>query len=176
MGVNAATLPFARTYEPPVRIAPEHILAAFTSGNHTMDEWLKTHALGNEGKASRTYVVTDTSKTVVAYYSLAMGGIKATELPRRLRHDNPTEVPVTILGRLAVDSEHGGKGLGSFLLKEAMLRTLQAAHHVGVRALLVHAVDEAAERFYEKFAFVRLPGSTKTLILPIETLEKTVRR
>lgn len=164
-----------RMYKPPTSIDAAHVVSAFSSGNRAMDRWLKSHAVGNEGKASRTYVVTDEANVVIAYYSLAMGGIHVRELPRRFRHDNPTQVPVTILGRLAVDGQHAGRGLGSALLREAMQRTVQVGRHVGVRALLVHAVDEFAERFYRRYAFIPLPGASKTLILPLESIEAAVR-
>lgn len=166
--------PLAKTYQRPTAITADHITVSFASGNSVMDSWLKKHALGNEGKASRTYVVTERSNVVIAYYSLAMGGILVSDLPRRLRHDNPKQVPVTVLGQLAVDAQHAGRGLGGSLLREALSRTYQVAHSVGVRGVLVHAIDDLAERFYRRYGFVALPGGMKTLILPIESIEMVI--
>lgn len=75
-----------------------------------------------------------------------------------------------MLARLAVDEQHGGKGVGSALLKDAMLRTLEISRAVGVRALIVHAIDDAAVSFYAKYGFQGFPTGAKTMFLPIETL------
>jgi GNAT superfamily N-acetyltransferase len=134
-----------------------------------MDNWLKRHALDNEGKASRTYVVAERD-VVVAYYTLAVGCLNLKSLPRRLRHNLPEQVPVMVLGRLAVDTEHSGQGIGGGLLREALQRTVQVAGQVGIRALVVHAIDDAAVRFYTRIGFSALPGEPRSLILPIETI------
>jgi len=138
-----------------------------------MDSWLKKHAIDDEGRASRTYVVAVRSQ-VVAYYTLAMGCMNVRTLPRKIRQNLPEQVPITVLGRLAVDVEHSGKGIGSALLQEAMQRTLEVAEHVGVRALVVHAIDNEAAQFYERFGFVRFPAGSLMLILPIETIADAI--
>lgn len=160
-------------YTRPAPIKRDDGLASFSCGNAAMDAWLKTHALDNEGKASRTYVVSQRG-SVVAYYTLAMGCINVKEMPRRLRHNLPNQVPVTVLGRLAVDNEHTGHGLGSALLREAMQRTIEVSEHVGVRALIVHAIDDEAARFYERYGFVPFPGEERSLILPLETIARAI--
>jgi ribosomal protein S18 acetylase RimI-like enzyme len=162
-------------YAPPVPLTPEHRLERFESGKQALDDWLRAHALENEDKASRTYVVTARSgEDVVAYYTLAYGSVIREEIPRKLRHGLPNPVPVMVLGRLAVDRGHGGKGLGPGLLREAMQRTAQAAEIAGLRALIVHAIDDEAVGFYAKYGFQVFPIGTRTLFLPTETLRKAI--
>ncbi|OYY90245.1 MAG: hypothetical protein B7Y45_08030 [Sphingomonas sp. 28-66-16] len=162
-------------YAPPARIESHHVVSSFSSGNVRLDAWLREHALGNEGSASRTYVVTHGGNTVVAYYALASGRLGLTELPRKMRRNQPDFVPVILLGRLAVDSDHSGQGLGSFLLREAMIRTIEVSELVGVRGLLVHAIDDEAVQFYGHFGFQPSPSSPYSLIIPIEVIEKSLK-
>ena len=162
-------------YAPPGPITARHNLASFSCGNVGLDAWLREHALANEGKASRTYVVTHSGDTVIAYYALATGRLGLTELPKKMRRNQPPFIPVILLGRLAVDCDHNGHGLGSFLLREAMIRTLEVSALVGVRALLVHAIDGDAVRFYGRFGFTLSPSSPYSLILPLEVIEKTLK-
>ncbi|MDF7776296.1 GNAT family N-acetyltransferase [Sphingomonas sp. AOB5] len=160
-------------YARPTPITSQHRLAEFSCGNSSMDSWLKKHAIHDEGRASRTYVVTVRAQ-VVAYYTLAVGCMTLSALPRKIRQNLPQQVPITVLGRLAVDIEHAGKGIGRALLCEAMQRTLEVAEHVGVRALVVHAIDSDAALFYEQFGFLRFPAGSLILLLPIETIAQAI--
>lgn len=158
-------------YDPPVPIARSHILEGFDSGKPPLDAWLRTHAHDNEGKASRTFVVTQAgSALVVAYYTLAAGSIVRTEVPGKHRHGLPNPVPVMIMGRLAVDRRHHGVGLGKALLREAGQRTLTVSREAGVRALIIHALDDDAVTFYAKFGFQQFSAGTRTMMMMIETL------
>jgi GNAT superfamily N-acetyltransferase len=118
-------------YGPPEAIGAGHKLHGLESGKPPLDEWLRSHALDNEDKASRTYVVTaragEDAGQVVAYYTLAFGSVVRTEVPKKIRQGLPNPVPVMVLGRLAVDRRHAGKGFGPSLLREAMQRTGQAS-------------------------------------------------
>jgi predicted N-acetyltransferase YhbS len=87
----------------------------------------------------------------------------------RLRQNQPSDVPVIILGRLAVDLEFERQGIGTGLLKDAFLRCLTAADAIGVRAIVVHAIDEDAARFYERLQLRPLGAGSLTLVLPLET-------
>jgi GNAT superfamily N-acetyltransferase len=165
-------------YAAPVPITAEHRLDRFECGKAALDEWLRAHALENEDKASRTYVViAQTGKDagyVVAYYALAYGSILREEVPKKIRHGLPNPVPVMVLGRLGVDRKHGGKGIGPALLREAMQRTLQASHIAGLRALIVHAIDDEALAFYARYGFQLFPAGSRTMFLPVETLREAV--
>jgi hypothetical protein len=162
------------SYARPELINWAHSLTAFDCGDEAMNHWLRTHALDNEGRVSRTYVIADAGKSVIAYYSLATGRIDRHALPRRMRHNLPEMVPVIVLGRVAVDRNHSSLGLGSGMLREAMFRTLEVSQKIGVRALIVHALDEQVELFYMKFGFVRSPTTGRSLILPIETIQEAL--
>ena len=160
-----------RQLRAPTPITAQHRLDAFDCGKPALDDWLKAHALDNEGRASRTFVVSDEGLAVQAFYTLATGNVARAEVPRRLRHGLPNPVPVMVLGRLAVDRRQAGRGLGPSLLKEAMTRTLRVSKEAGVRALIVHAIDDEAVGFYAKYGFQLFPPETRTLFLPIETIE-----
>ena len=147
-------------------------LADFACGTPALDEWLRHRALANqESGASRTYVVT-VDRRVVGYYALANGSVVAAEAPGRVRRNMPDPIPVMILGRLAVDRSRQGRGLGSDLLRDAVLRTLQAAEIAGIRALLVHALDEGAARFYARSGFLPSPMRPLTYFLPLEQIRR----
>ena len=158
-------------FTPPVPIRPDHDLRTFRSGKAALDDWLRERALKNEGPAGRTYVVC-AEGAVVAYYCLATGGTRHAEAPGRLRRNMPDPVPMLVLARLAVDAAFQRKGLGSGLLKDAMLRAAEAHRIVGFRALVVHAKDDEALGFYARYGFQEYPSGTKALFLPIETLLK----
>jgi predicted N-acetyltransferase YhbS len=159
-----------RPYSPPTPIDPTHRIDAFECGKAPLDDWLRAHALENEGRASRTFVVLDQANRVAAYYTLATGSVTRTEIPKPIRQGLPNPVPVMVLGRLAVDRRHAGKRLGEALLKEAMMRTLRLSMEAGVRALIVHAIDDEAVTFYTRYQFQVFPPETRTLLLPIETI------
>lgn len=179
MGIVEALGTARPPYAPPVPITSDHQLERFDSGNPLLDEWLRTHALDNEDKASRTYVVSvltgEDAGFVAGYYTLAYGDVLRTEVPRKIRQGLPNPVPVMVLGRLAVDRRHAGRGIGSSLLREALQRTVQASQIAGLRALIVHAIDDHALRFYAKYGFQVFPAGTRTMFLPIETVREVIQ-
>jgi GNAT superfamily N-acetyltransferase len=81
---------------------------------------------------------------------------------------------VMVIGRLAVDREHQGKGLGSALLKDALLRTLNAASIAGIRAVLLHAISDDAKGFYEKAGFSVSPVDPMTMMIALADVEKAL--
>ena len=167
-------------YGSPTPITVDHRIDGFDCGKAPLDEWLKAHALENEGKASRSYVVVaqagEHAGSVVAYYTLANGSVTRAEVPRKIRQGLPNPVPIMVLGRLAVDKNHTGSGIGPGLLREAMQRTWQASQIAGIRALLVHAIDDDAVGFYAKYGFQIFPSESRTMFLHIETLQQAIAR
>ncbi|MGB0560481.1 MAG: GNAT family N-acetyltransferase [Spirulinaceae cyanobacterium] len=152
---------------PPEKLNSDHQLADFDSGNLQLDDWLKRRAIKNElTGASRTYVLC-IDQAVIAYYCLANGAIAQAVATGRVRRNMPEPIPVMVIGRLAVDRHWQGRGLGRSLLRDAILRTLQAAEIVGIRAILVHAISEAAQQFYEKQGFVASPVDPMTLMIRV---------
>ncbi|MBE9207482.1 GNAT family N-acetyltransferase [Nostoc sp. LEGE 06077] len=154
--------------QPPQPIKPEHELAGFNSGNAELDEWLQKRALNNEASgASRTYVVTIEQK-VIAYYCLANGSVLNTTAPGKVRRNMPNTILVMVIGRLAVDFNWQGKGIGRALVRDAVIRTLQAANIAGIRAILVHAISEEAKQFYERCGFVASLVAPMTLMITVK--------
>ena len=138
---------------PPEKLNSSHQIESFDSGNSQLDDWLKRRALKNELEgASRTYVLC-AEDIVVAYYCLANGAVAQITATGKVRRNMPDPIPVMIIGRLAVAQQWHGMGIGRALLRDAVLRTLQAAEIAGIRAILVHAISEDAKQFYEKCGF-----------------------
>ena len=151
---------------PPVPLGPEHDCTAFDCGEPLLDDWLKKHAMSNQRSgASRTFVVADADGRVAGYYALAAGAVDHGEATGAIRRNMPDPIPVMVLGRLAIDRRSQGRKLGAALLKDAVLRCLAVAENAGVRALLVHALNDAAKAFYQRYGFVESPANPMTLML-----------
>jgi GNAT superfamily N-acetyltransferase len=161
-------------FSPPEKLTPDHDLSQFQCGEPSLDDWLRRRALRNEESgASRTYVLC-VGKRVVGYYALAVGAVAHIDAPARVRRNMPDPVPVMVIGRLAVDQTIQGQAIGAALLRDAVLRTLQAGEIAGIRAILVHAISERAKRFYEKWGFVSWPMDPMTLMITIAEARKSV--
>ena len=151
---------------PPVPITADHDSAGFACRHDALSQWLRRRALANASSgASRTYVVCAEGRRVVGYYALAAGSITIDSAPARMRRNMPDPLPVIVLGRLAVDQGLSGRGIGSGLLKDAVLRALQASQIIGACALLCHAIDSEAKAFYAKHGFVESPHQPLTMML-----------
>lgn len=151
----------------PVKILPSHDVASFDCGDSLLNDWLRRRALQNEQTgASRTYVVC-VGESVIAYYALAVGAVSHEDAIGRVRRNMPDPVPVMVLARLAVDRRFGDRGIGSGLLRDAIIRTLQAAEIAGIRAILVHAISNRAKDFYEKWGFASSPVDPLTLMISL---------
>ncbi len=158
----------------PEKLRPDHDLSSFDSGTPVLDDWLRRRALPNqESGASRTYVVC-AGKRVVGYYALAAGAIAQAAASARTRRNMPDPVPVMVIGRLAVESSYQGRGLGRALLRDAVLRTMQAADIAGIRAMLVHAISEDAKRFYERRGFRPSPLDSMTPMITMRDAQKAL--
>jgi GNAT superfamily N-acetyltransferase len=152
----------------PEAINRAHDLAPFDSGVPALDEWLRRRAIQNqETGASRTYVITSAGR-VVGYYALAAGAVAREDATPRARRNMPDTVPVMVIGRLAVDRRYQGHGFGRALMRDAVLRTLQAADIAGIRVILVHAMSDEARRFYESCGFRSSPVDPMTLMITLD--------
>lgn len=152
---------------PPEKLSVRHDLTDFDSGEPILDDWLRRRALHNEASgASHTYVVCAGHK-VVGYYALAVGAVAHAKAPGRVRRNMPDPIPIMVLGRLAIDKELQRCGIGTGLLRDAVVRTIQAAEIAGIRAILVHAISDAAKRFYEGHGFVASPLDPLTLMITV---------
>lgn len=132
-----------------------HAVEAFDCGRAALNQFLSRYALQNQqAEASQTYVALS-GEEVVGYYTLVVGQVEYDDAPERLKKGLARHpVPIMLLARLAVAATWQGKKLGSGLLKDAMLRTAQAADIAGIRAFAVHAKDDEAKAFYERFDFL----------------------
>ena len=149
----------------PAPLTAVHDISDFFCGEPSLDDWLRQRALKNETSgATRTYVVRS-GNDVVGYYSLAVGSIEHQFAPGNIKRNMPRPIPVMILARLAVDRRHAGQSIGTGMLRDALLRTLQAADIAGIRALLVHALNEKAAAFYRERGFAASPFDPLVLFL-----------
>ena len=155
------------------KLRPDHTIESFDCSREELNRYLQRFAWQNQqAGVAQTYIGL-AGDAVIGYYTLAVGHVTREEAPERLtkglaRHP----VPIMLLARLAVDHRWQGQGVGKALIKDAMLRTLQAADIAGIRAFAVHAKDEEARRFYLKFDFIPSPSDPMHLFV----LLKDVRR
>jgi GNAT superfamily N-acetyltransferase len=141
------------------KLERSHGIDAFDCGREALNRFLIRYALQNQqAGASQTYVAF-VDQDIVGYYTLVVGQVEYNDAPERLTKGLAHHpVPIMLLARLGVSISWQGKGVGAGLLKDAMLRTLQAADIAGIRAFAVHAKDDEARAFYEHFDFVPSPG------------------
>jgi GNAT superfamily N-acetyltransferase len=150
------------------KLARTHAVDAFDCRQEALNLFLIRFALANQqANASQTYVGL-AAEVVIGYYTLVVSEVAYDDAPDRLKKGLARHpVPLMLLARLAVSKTWKSKGVGAGLLKDAMLRTLQAAQIGGIRALAAHAKDDAARAFYEHFGF--MPSPTDPLHLFILT-------
>lgn len=154
----------------PVALTSDHDLSSFDCGVPALNDWLRHRALKNESRFSRTYVICK-GRVVVAYFCISAGAVERLAAPGKIRRNAPDTIPISVIGRLAVDRNHAGKGLGADILADALRRIAIASQSIGIGAVLVQAKDEAAKRFYLRCAeFIEYPEDSRSLFLPIETV------
>ncbi len=160
----------------PEPLAPHHQLDNFDCGKPSLNEWLVRHARQAQASGSaKTFVVVETNR-VVGYFSLTVGQVDRLDAPERIRKGmGQYPLPVVVLARLAVCKQNQGQGIGFGLLQDAILRTLLIAEQAGIRAMLVHPMDEEAARFYTQFGFVASPLRERQLLLLLKDARRWVR-
>jgi GNAT superfamily N-acetyltransferase len=153
----------------------KHTLEGFDCGVESLNIWLTEHARQAAAAGSaRVFVIVDAKQErVCGYYALAAAAVTHEEAIERARKGQPRHpIPAVLLARLAVDASVQGHGLGAWLLQDAILRALSASEAVGMRVLLVHALDDNARRFYERWGFEPSPTDP----LNLQMLFKDIRR
>ncbi|MBS0179890.1 MAG: GNAT family N-acetyltransferase [Nitrospira sp.] len=155
------------------KLQPHHAVDTFDCGREALNLFLRKHALQNQRTGgSQTYVGT-ADDSVIGYYALAVGSVEQDQAPERIKKGLAKHsIPLMLLARLAVDLRWQKHGVGAALLKDATLRTLQAADIAGIRALVVHAQDEEAKTFYERFDFLPSPSDPLHLFILLKDLRK----
>ena len=148
-----------------------HDRTTFDCGAPALNLYLRNYALQNQKRGIvRNYVTTrKDSKVVAAYYSLVYSSLDQKRLPAKvIKGLGKYDIPIMLLARLAVDRREQGQGLGKGLLKDAILRTMQAAGIAGLKLLLVHAKDQPAADFYRKHGFEPVVDDPLQLFLPVK--------
>jgi hypothetical protein len=163
-------------------LGSDHWLDDFECGEAALDDWLKRHALTAQASHSArvfvTFVDSDEEKAVAGYYALAAAQVAPSEATERALRGQPKTrpVPAILLARLAVEIRHQEAGVGKSLLRDAMLRSLDAAENIGARVLLVHAKHEQAKRWYMKWDFEESPSDPLHLMMLMKDLRAAAGR
>lgn len=154
-----------------------HDLSAFCCGIDELDNWLARQGLKSQVRNhAKVYVVSDTNtQKTVGYYAVAMGSVRREEAIAKMRRNSPDPIPMLVLARLAVDKAYHGYGIGAGLLKDCVLRSVQAAKVVGGAGILVHAINPQARTFYKKFGFSESPIHNMTLMTRICDIEASIK-
>ncbi|MGD9713163.1 MAG: GNAT family N-acetyltransferase [Thermomicrobiales bacterium] len=153
------------------KLGRDHRVDSFDCGKEPLNRFLIRFAWQAQLSGSSQTYLAFADEAVVGYYTLVFGDVSFEDAPEQLRKGMPRHpVPLMILARLAVSSEWSGKGIGSGLLKDAMIRTLGAADIAGLRAFAVHAKDDEARSFYQHFDFIESPSDPMHLFLLLKDL------
>jgi GNAT superfamily N-acetyltransferase len=158
------------------KLRREHDLTQFDCGNAMLNTWLHKYAWTNQqADSAKTYVALAADQ-IVGYYALTTGSVHKHETPERIAKGLANHpIGIVLLARLAVDTAQQGKGLGKALLFDALMRIEEAADIVAVRAVMVHAIDEAARSFYEHFEFEPSPVDPFQLLLLLKDIRKALK-
>ena len=158
-------------YQGPELLDSRHDVDTFDCGSESLNHWLKRRASRNQREgSSRTWVVTDGTR-VVGFYASATAVLARTEATTRAARNQPDPLPALLLGRMAVDRDHRGRGLAAALLKHFLLKALEVAELTGLRLVLVHAKDSRAAGFYRHYGFEPSPVDDMTLMLLMKDIQ-----
>ena len=162
-------------YESVRKLTAADSVESFDCGQPALNQFLQRYALVNQKAHSAQTYVCCVGAEVVGFYSLSVGSVDVAAAPTRVAKGLARyPVPVMILARLAVSLDHQGKGLGRALLKDALLRTAQAADIAGIRCLVVHAKDDAARQWYASWEFEPSPTDAYHLYLLLKDIKALV--
>lgn len=164
------------TFLSPVPILSSYARENFDCGNQSLNIFLKQYALQNsKNNASRTYVSLNDKEMICGYYTLTFGSISHIEATDKIKKRMPNyPIPIIILARLAVSKSCQKMGLGRSLLKDAVLRTLQASDIAGLKALVVHAKDKYAQEFYIKYGFEKSPIDEYHMMITMDDIHQAI--
>jgi GNAT superfamily N-acetyltransferase len=153
------------------KLARSHAVEKFDCGEQPLNRFLTRYAFQNQqANASQTYIGLS-SEDVIGFYTLVVGEVAYDDAPERLKKGLARyPVPIMLLARLAVSLDWQGRGVGAGLLRDAILRSLQAADIAGIRAMTVHAKDDSARAFYERYGFIQSPTDPLHLYVLIKDL------
>lgn len=156
-------------------LGKQHNRAGFSCGHEALDRYLREQANQDaRRRVAAPFILLQKhdAKTILGYYTLSAFGIDLEDLPAEIVKKLPTYpvVPVTLLGRLAVDKRRQGQGAGEFLLVDALRRAFHQSSQIAAAAVVVDAIDEKAAAFYRHFEFIPFPDKPGRLFLPMKTI------
>ena len=155
---------------PPEPLGDHHDIGDFSSGEASLDDWLRRRARANQvSGATRTYVVCQ-GRRVIAYYALASGAVTVESAPGRFKRNMPDPIPVAVLARLAVHRDWQKRGIGRALFRDAALRVAHAADAIGIRGIVVQAISKEAKDFYLALGFDPSPREPMTLMVRLSDI------
>jgi GNAT superfamily N-acetyltransferase len=161
----------------PELLTAEHDLSRFACGKPALDLWLKTRALSNQRKGFTVVMVVHESGRVVGYYGLAPTAVAPAGMARSIRTGQPPNpMPCLLLGQLATDRDWTSKGIGTGLLRHALMRSVEGANLVGGRALLVNALDEEAALFWRSHGFIASTDDPFTLLRSMSDIAASLNK
>jgi GNAT superfamily N-acetyltransferase len=139
---------------PPEGITRDHHVAGFSCGHDSLDNYLSRRALKADAAGdAKVIVLTTTEMDVIGYYAISSGSVSRKVATRKLKKNSPDPIPMALIGRFAIDRRYQGQGLGKALMKDAVLRICGAGEKIGIKGILLHAIDTDARKFYEKCGF-----------------------
>jgi GNAT superfamily N-acetyltransferase len=156
----------------------KHNREDFNCGKELLTNYLKTQA-GQDIKRnlSACFVLSENETSILGYYTLSNNSIPLSHFSEHVQKKLPksyNSIPTILLGRLAIDKKYQGQGIGKILLIDALKRCYEIAHEIGSFAVVVDPIDKEAERFYEKYDFIKLPDSEK-MFIATKTLKELFR-
>ena len=161
----------------PEPLDARHALDRFDCGVESLNVWLTEHARQAAAAGSaRVFVMVDAEQErVCGYYALAAAAVAHEQATERARKGQPRHpIPAVLLARLAVDASVQGRSIAAWLLQDAMRRALSASEAVGMRVLLVHALDDSARSFYERWGFEPSPTDPLNLQMLFKDIRKSL--
>jgi len=159
---------------PPQKLTDAHHIAAFDCGEPSINQFLLKRALKNQFNNFGKAIVTCEGNRVVGYYIISMAKIHHIDAIRRIKQNAPDPVPMCLMGRLGVDSDYQGRGIGDALVKDFFLRGLALSGGIGMKGFLVHALNEEAQAFWIKWGLKPSPGVALTMMITIEEVKKSL--
>ncbi len=152
-------------------LSDTHRLEGFDCGKPALDSWLANFARSNHARGFTRVLVVHDDHQVVGYYGLAPTVIEPNSAPRAIRTGRPPDpIPCLLIGQLAVDRRHAGRGIGSALVKDALQRCIAGAEIVAGRAVIVRAIDAEAEVFWQSWGFIQARNNPTALMRSIDDI------
>jgi GNAT superfamily N-acetyltransferase len=159
------------------KLGKSHKKSEFDCGKRPLNDYLAKIAKQDAEKdVAVCYILEGDENNVLGYFTLSSGSIPKEEIPEKVSKKLPrySDIPFAVIGRLAVDKNHHGKGLGAFLLNEAFTEILKVSEVLGIAGVFVDPIDDDAIKFYGLFGFIKLNSSDR-MFLPIATVRELLK-